>query len=52
MKKMTKAAEAKGGRHANKVLMAERMGKGPAMSESFVGGKHHVGGHKGKSKKK
>jgi len=51
-KKMTKAEESKGGRHANKVLNAERDGKGPPLSESYVGAGHHTVGHKGKKKKK
>lgn len=38
-KSFTKAEEKKGGRHANKVLIAERDGKkGPPLSESYSGG--------------
>ncbi len=49
---LTKAQEARGGRHANKVLTAERAAKAPALSESFTGGKHHTGrGESAKTRK-
>ncbi len=41
---LTKAQEARGGRHANMVLDRERGAKAPPLSESYVGAVHHSTG--------